>query len=123
MDLSGDRWQLKKKKTQKEPVQAPSQTPSQAQSSRFQVFVTPEAQKSLDELPGNIHKAMADKIAALEGYPEVAGVKRMWGEAYGKQRLKFWDWRMEFSVDMKIKMIVIEKIGHRDSTYDEYHHA
>lgn len=118
-ELAGDRWQMKKKKERQ-------QEPPQEQSSpkipeKFRVAISPEAEKGLSELPKNIQKAMRDKIEQLESYPEVSGIKRMWGEAFGKERMKFWDWRMEFSVDQNARTITIEKIGHRDTIYGEYH--
>jgi len=88
----------------------------------YEVLITPEAQKSLDKLPRNIQKAMYDKMDQLKAYPEVSGVKRMWGKAYGKERMKFWDWRMEFSVNERERKIIVEKIGHREEVYWEYHH-
>jgi len=87
----------------------------------YTVLIVPEAQKALDKLPRNIQKAMYDKMEQLKAYPEVSGVRRMWGGAYGKQRMKFWDWRMEFTVDEKAKTILVTKIGHRDTMYEEYH--
>jgi len=87
----------------------------------FRVLITPEAEKAFKKLPRNIQKAMQDKMDQLKAYPEVSGIKMMWGEAYGKQRLKFWDWRMEFSVNEKDRTILIEKVGHRNDIYDEYH--
>jgi len=119
--LGGERWQMKKKKQREQKQEAPAeQVP--VQSEGYQVSVTPDAQKSLDELPGNIKKAMSDKIEQLKAYPEVSGIRRMFGAAKGKQRMKFWDWRMEFSTDENTKTIVVDKIGHRDTMYDEYHH-
>lgn len=87
----------------------------------YLVLIMPEAQKALNEIPKNIQTAMYDKMQQLKGYPEISGIKRMWGKAYGKERLKFWDWRMEFVVDEKAKTITVTKIGHRDTLYDEYH--
>lgn len=88
---------------------------------KYNVVITAEAEKALKKLPKNIQKAMQDKMEQLRAYPEVSGVKRMWGKAYGKERLKFWDWRMEFKVDENARTITVEKIGHRDTMYDEYH--
>lgn len=87
----------------------------------FQVEVSVDAQKALKKLDKNVQKAMLDKIEQLKAYPEVSGVKRMFGKAYGRERLKFWDWRMEFSVNLNERKIIVEKIGHRDTMYEEYH--
>ena len=96
-------------------------TPASPAPGPFNVEISKDAEKALKKLDKNVQKAMQDKIEQLKAYPEVSGVKRMWGKAYGRERLKFWDYRMEFSVNMKEHKIVIEKIGHRDTMYDEYH--
>jgi mRNA-degrading endonuclease RelE of RelBE toxin-antitoxin system len=119
--LGGERWQMKKKKQREEAPASPS-TPVPMQKAQYDVRISEEAQKGLDEIPRNIQKAMYDKIEQLKSYPEVSGIKRMWGEAYGKERMKFWDWRMEFTSDEKTKTILVTKVGHRDTLYDEYHH-
>lgn len=116
----GARREERKKKKEREPEPPPEAVP--AGRAPYTVLITPEAQKSLDAVPGNVRKAMLDKMEQLKGYPEVSGIKRMFGEAFGKQRLKFWDWRMEFSVDEKTRTVLVEKIGHREEVYWEYHH-
>jgi mRNA-degrading endonuclease RelE of RelBE toxin-antitoxin system len=83
----------------------------------------PEAQKAIQELPGNVRQAMWQILERLIAWPEVSGVRSLFGKGYAanKFRMKTWDWRIEFLVDMPNRTITVTRIGHRDSFYDEYH--
>lgn len=117
--LAGDRHHPPKKKRddQSIPVHQPSKTPF------FRVLVTTDAQKAYDKLPGNVKESMDEIMFRLRSWPEVSGVKALFGKGYApnKFRMKTWDWRIEFLVDVKGHVITVTRIGHRDTFYDEYH--
>lgn len=85
--------------------------------------MTEEAQVGYDEAPNNVKGAMDEIMERLASWPEVSGVRPLFGKGYmpGKFRMKTWDWRIEFYVNEREHSITILRIGHRDTFYDEYH--
>src|SRR5262249_23773916 len=67
---NGDVYGLGAKKREQPPPPPPPGGP-------YNVLITDEARKAYDKLPGNIQKAMADKMEQLKAYPEVSGVRFM----------------------------------------------
>lgn len=117
--LSGDRHRPPKKR--KEGAVPPfHQAPK---SDFFRVVVTEDAQKSYDKLPGNVKVSMDEIMDRLRAWPEVSGVRALFGKGYApnKFRMKTWDWRIEFLVNVKEHTITVTRIGHRETFYDEYH--
>lgn len=88
---------------------------------QYEVVLDSGVQDQIDELPGNVKRAMTDRLERLKDWPEVTGVGDMWGEAHGLQRIKFWDWRAIFQVDENQKKITVKKIDHRSTSYGEFH--
>lgn len=82
-----------------------------------------EARDGYDELPANVKVSMDEIMRRLETWPEVSGVRPLFGKGYqaGKFRMKTWDWRIEFQVVPEKREIHVLRIGHRDTFYDEYH--
>ena len=119
--LEGDRFRPPKKK--KEQEQIPSGPSLPKKTGFFQVVMTPEAQKAYEDLPGNVKVSMDEIIDRLRAWPEVSGVRSLFGKGYSanKFRMKTWDWRIEFLVNMQERVISVIRIGHRDTFYDEYH--
>lgn len=119
--LSGDPFRPPKKKKERAPAAAPEKQPEAR--GPFKIIMTPEAQKGYDGLPGNMKLSMDEIVRRLESWPEVSGVKSFFGKGYApnKFRMKTWDWRIEFEVDMARREIRVLRIGHRDTFYDEYH--
>jgi mRNA-degrading endonuclease RelE of RelBE toxin-antitoxin system len=94
-----------------------------AGSKGFRVLIMPEAEKSYDKLPRNVKKSMDEIMIRLRSWPEVSGVRSLFGKGYApnKFRMKTWDWRIEFLVNAKEWTITVTRIGHRNDFYDEYH--
>ena len=119
--LEGDRFRPPKKKKDQEQPQNPPPPPPR--TGPFLVVMTEEAQKAYDKLPGNVKTSMDEIIERLRSWPEVSGVKPLFGKGYAanKFRMKTWDWRIEFLVNPHAKTISVIRVGHRDTFYDEYH--
>lgn len=118
--LDGDpRHPPKKKKHEPEPGRASFQVGPRP----FNVLITPDAQREYDGLPANMKAALDEIVERLKAWPEVSGVKRLFGKGYApnKFRVKMWDWRVEFLVNSDSHEITIIRIGRRDTFYDEYH--
>lgn len=118
--LAGDRFRPPKKKQDREPHK-PVELPRNY--GPFIVSISPEAQKDYEELPGNVKEAMDQIMGRLRAWPEVSGVRSLFGKGYAanKFRMKTWDWRVEFLVDQASRTITVIRVGHRDTFYDEYH--
>lgn len=117
--LAGERFRPKKRKReQPTPVER-----SRAPEGPFRILITDEAQRSFDELPANVKNAMIEIMNRLQAWPEVSGVRSLFGKGYAanKFRMKTWDWRIEFLVDEAHRTVTVVRVGHRDTFYDEYH--
>lgn len=121
VDLSGDRHRPPKKKAER--PQEASGTPQSPQDGRFTISMTREASEGFQSLPGNVKRAMEQILDRLRAWPEVSGVRSLFGKGYAanKFRMKTWDWRIEFLVDLPHRTITVTRVGHRDTFYDEYH--
>ncbi len=117
--MSGDRHHPPKKKKAKEEPAAPA--PQAPRRGLMRVVLTEDASNAYRELPGNVKESVDEIIRRLEGWPEVSGVRSLWGAGHGKYRMKTWDWRVEFIVDDKARQVTVLRIGHRSTFYDEYH--
>jgi mRNA-degrading endonuclease RelE of RelBE toxin-antitoxin system len=118
--LEGDPRRPPKKKKERQPEPNPA---AAAPTGPFTIFLTEDSEKAFNELPANVKEAMNEIIERLKSWPEVSGVKPLFGKGYApnKFRMKTWDWRMEFLVNPATREITVARIGHRDTFYDEYH--
>jgi mRNA-degrading endonuclease RelE of RelBE toxin-antitoxin system len=118
--LEGDPRRPPKKKKEREPEPKPSPV---APTGPFKVFITPDAQRSFDDLPADAKQGVNEIMQRLRAWPEVSGVKPLFGKGYApnKFRMKFWDWRVEFLLNPAPREITLVRIGRRDTFYDEYH--
>jgi mRNA-degrading endonuclease RelE of RelBE toxin-antitoxin system len=76
-----------------------------------------DAAKQLGDLPKPMKARMVELIARLAEWPEVSGARPLRGNMAGHYRLRTGDYRLQFRVEPG--QVVIEKVGHRDSFYDE----
>lgn len=85
--------------------------------------MTEYARKEYDALSGDVKELINELIDRLKGWPDVSGVKHLFGKGYApnKYRMKTWDWRMEVLADPSTHTLTIIRVGHRDTFYDEYH--
>lgn len=119
--MSGDPRYPPKKKKEKE--KESEKAPEAKKAGPFTVNMTSDAKQAYEDLPGNVKTSVDEVVDRLRAWPEVSGVRSLWGKGYAanKFRMKTWDWRLEFIVDPKANTITVVRIGHRDTFYDEYH--
>ena len=120
MELRGDPWRQKKKARAEKEEPAAGQP---AMPPKHRVLITDEARREYDALSANVQGLVDEILQRLGSWPEVSGTRSLFGKGYapGKFRMKTWDWRVEFQVDDKAGTITVQRIGHRDTFYDEYH--
>jgi mRNA-degrading endonuclease RelE of RelBE toxin-antitoxin system len=81
------------------------------------VELEPSAAAGLDRLANPIHSRVLQILARLEHWPEVSGAKPLRGDLAGHYRIRTGDYRVQFRAVGDL--VTVEKIGHRDSFYDE----
>ena len=81
------------------------------------VTLTSTAARQLQALPRPILARMIGLMERLERWPEVSGAKRLSGRLAGRWRMRTGDYRMQFIVESD--EVIIERIGHRDSFYED----
>ena len=120
--LGADPWQSPKKKKKKKEPPPPPPKPEPLKGP-YKVLITPDAEKAFDEMPGDIRGGMEELAERLKAWPEVSGVRALFGKGYApnKFRVKHRNWRMEFLVDKDTREITVIRIGPRSTFYDEYH--
>ncbi len=82
------------------------------------VVLTAQARKQAQELPKRILARMDDLLVRLAQWPEVSGVKALRGNLAGKYRMRTGDYRLQFHVESE-ETIVVERIGHRSTFYED----
>ena len=81
----------------------------------YQVIIKRSAEKELDALQESIHERIVKRLLVLEGNPRPSGIKKLQGqESY---RLRVGDYRVLYTIDDKIKKVVVLSIGHRREVY------
>ena len=81
------------------------------------VIYEPGAWEQYVDLPLPIQARVVAMLDRLESWPDVSGAKPLRGSLVGKYRLRTGDFRIQFRVTGD--MVLVEKIGHRDSFYEE----
>jgi len=81
-----------------------------------QIIIDPRAQQQAESLPDAVQAAVTKRVALLQGYPNVPGVKALKGSLKGLLRLRAGDYRIVFRVEKGIVRIVA--IDDRKDVYD-----
>ena len=81
----------------------------------YQVTLKHAAEKELDALQANTRDRISKRLLALEDNPRPAGSKKLQGEE--SYRLRVGDYRVLYTIDDKVKRVVILAVGHRREVY------
>ena len=81
----------------------------------YQVSLKRSAEKELDALQANIRERINKRLLTLEENPRASGIKKLQGEE--SYRLRVGDYRVLYTVDDKLKRVVILAVGHRREVY------
>lgn len=82
-----------------------------------QVLISKKATKGLQSVPAAEREAVETKIRALADDPRPTGCKKLKGSS-DTYRIRQGDYRVIYSVEDKIKIVKVEKVGHRKDIYD-----
>ena len=83
---------------------------------RYEVVLSPKAEKQLDELPTPLRRRITEAIEGLESKPRPHGVKKLTG-AENLWRIRVGDFRIVYTIEDDRLIVLVVKIGHRRKIY------
>ncbi len=83
---------------------------------RYEVVLSPKAEKQLDELPTTLQRRITEAVEGLESNPRPHGVKKLAG-AENLWRIRVGDYRIVYSIEDDRLIVLVVKIGHRREIY------
>jgi mRNA interferase RelE/StbE len=84
----------------------------------YKITVKRTAAKELNSLPNRIKLAVTEAIFKLADDPKPNGCKKLKGKVLEIWRIRIGDYRVLYTIDDKIKIIDIKKVGHRKDIYE-----
>ena len=82
---------------------------------RYSLTIKPSAAKELEGLPKRTLGAMAARIQGLADDPRPRGAEKLSREQ--RYRIRQGDYRVAYSIDDKLAVVDVVKVGHRRETY------
>jgi mRNA interferase RelE/StbE len=82
----------------------------------YRLEITPAAERDLRALPAAILARLDARIRALADNPRPRGAERIRGRR-GGLRLRVGDYRILYTVDDALQMVIIGRVGHRRDVY------
>ncbi len=83
----------------------------------YKILISKSAEKELDYFTENILVRVLKSIRKLEINPRPAGCKKLKGNDETLYRIRTGDYRIIYSIDDKILIVDIRKVGHRRDVY------
>lgn len=81
----------------------------------YELRVKPSVAKDLKGLPRTDIQRILGKIEGLRLTPRPAGVEKLSGEE--KYRIRQWDYRILYTIDDRLVVVEVVKVGHRKDVY------
>jgi mRNA interferase RelE/StbE len=86
--------------------------------SKYKVLFSKAATKELRQLPNQELQRVYAKSKELESNPRPVGCKKLVGEKEDLWRVRVGDYRIIYTIDDRVFIIDIRRIGHRKGIYD-----
>jgi mRNA interferase RelE/StbE len=83
---------------------------------RYRVDLTTRAARDLANLPRPVQQKVVDTIDRLATVPRPPGSKKLKGED-GFHRVRVGDYRIIYSIDDKVVLVLVVRIGNRREVY------
>ena len=83
----------------------------------YSIVLNKSAQKELSKLPTTIVKKIATVIDDLANNPRPVGAKKLEAQKNELWRVRSGDYRIVYSIEDVVKVVEIQKIGHRKDIY------
>lgn len=85
---------------------------------KYKITFKKTASKEIDELPNKITALVMAAIFKLADVPRPQGCKKLKGKRQDFWRIRIGDYRVIYTIDEQIKIIDIQKVGHRQDVYE-----
>jgi mRNA interferase RelE/StbE len=83
----------------------------------YKIEFRPAALRDLKSLPREILQKVSEKISALADNPRPVGVEKLSGSEENFYRIRIGDYRVLYTIQDKILLILIIKVRHRREVY------
>ena len=84
----------------------------------YRIVIKKSAAKELESLPSKILPAVTKAILNLSHQPRPTGCKKLKGRFGDLWRIRIGDYRVIYSIDDVVRIIDVQKVGHRKDIYD-----
>ena len=84
----------------------------------YKITIKKTANKELESLPNKIAAKIAQVVYSLSNDPRPQGCKKLKGTYEPLWRIRIGDYRVIYIIDDAIKIVDIQKVGHRKDIYD-----
>lgn len=85
-------------------------------SGRFAIRFDPYARRALDKIDKPVRRRILVRIAALADDPRPAGAVMLKGR-HGDWRIRVGDYRVIYTVDDEVLIVLVIEVGHRRDVY------
>ena len=83
----------------------------------YRVAFERTAERSLARLPIEIQRRIVKRMTALVDDPRPQGAKALQGNEAGYLRIRVGDYRVVYTVDDNVLLVLVVRIGHRREVY------
>jgi mRNA interferase RelE/StbE len=84
----------------------------------YKISIKKSAAKELEELPNKITALITTAILQLAHNPRPQGYKKLKGKILELWRIRIGNYRVIYTIDDGIKIIDVQKVGHRKDIYE-----
>ena len=84
----------------------------------YKIVISKNAVKDMAHLPTKVTIQIGNAIDKLADNPRPTGCKKLKGEKEYMWRIRVGDYRVLYTIEEKIKVVDVRKIGHRKNIYE-----
>ena len=85
---------------------------------KYQVVITPQAEREMDALTPIVHQRVSGRVLALEDEPFPPACKKLTGiEGF---RLRVGDWRVFYTINHAAHIVCVSSVKHRREAYRKH---
>jgi mRNA interferase RelE/StbE len=83
----------------------------------YRIAFAKEADRALAKLPCDVQQRIVKKVTALADNPRPSGTKALQGSDAAYLRIRVGDYRVVYSIDDAVLLVLVVRIGHRREVY------
>lgn len=85
---------------------------------KYAIRISRAASKELQNVPAKMFEKITSAIYNLESDPRPPGHKKLKGQQEPIYRIRIGDYRVLYQIDDVIRIVDVQKVGHRKDIYD-----